>query len=223
VGFPEDCDPGLQDCPEGLKCTPYVSEPGYCCVDATKCVPIIGDQGYGDICTRTEDNDDCQKGLFCMTQTSGSTGEGTCLEMCSPDDPDACEISGGECVVYADGVMPLCELSCDPLLQDCSAWFGCYPSADTFVCAAPTHEPGEGNDGDDCYMVQSCLPGLVCVVADASAGCTDTDACCTPFCDLSQGTTTNPKCTDPDEECVSWFDEGMAPVGYENVGACLLP
>ena len=41
------CNPGLQDCPEGEKCTAYVTTPGYCCVDANKCVPIIGDGQLG--------------------------------------------------------------------------------------------------------------------------------------------------------------------------------
>ena len=42
------CLPGVaDDCPDGEKCSAYVMEPGYCCVDTNACVPIIGDKQYG--------------------------------------------------------------------------------------------------------------------------------------------------------------------------------
>lgn len=223
-GIGEPCDPTAQDCPNpDQKCTAYSTQPGDCCVDANKCVPIIGDGKYGDPCTRTEDNDDCDKGLFCMTKTTGGTGSGVCLEMCRPGDPDTCTMSGGECISSGDGVLPLCGQRCDPLLQDCPERFGCYAMYEWFVCWPPGHDAGEGRDGDDCYTLQSCMPGLVCVSSDVLADCTASDACCTSFCDSSQGTVANPACTHPDEECVPWYEAGMTPSGYEDVGACLVP
>jgi hypothetical protein len=218
-GVVGQCDPGLQDCPNpDEKCTAYVTEPGYCCVDANKCVPIIGDKTFGELCDRTEENDDCDKGLFCMAKSSGSTGQGVCLEFCVPNDPGSCE-SGGECRPLNDGVLPLCETRCDPLQQDCPPQTGCYAGFDILVCAVPAHEDGKGNDGDECYAVQDCVPGLICVNAESTAGCA-ADACCTPFCDLTGPDT---QCTDPAEECVSWFEEGEAPPGFDHVGACLIP
>jgi hypothetical protein len=218
-GVVGQCDPGLQDCPNAdEKCTAYVTEPGYCCVDANKCVPIIGDREAGETCERFEENDDCDKGFFCMTKTSGSTGEGVCFEFCVPNDPSSCEF-GGECMSFNDGVLPLCELECDPLLPDCPQDWGCYAAFDTFVCAIPGHEDGKGNDGDECYPFQSCVPGLVCVTGDATAGCA-TDTCCTPFCDLNGP---DSQCPEPTEECVSWWEGGAAPEGYEHVGACMIP
>jgi hypothetical protein len=228
IGAPDegavgDCDPGLQDCPDpNEKCTAYVTEPGYCCVDANKCVPIIGNKTFGDICERTADNDDCDKGFFCMTSTSGSTGQGFCLEFCVPGDDTTCE-HGGTCQSFNDGVLPICEEECDPVLQNCPNDMVCVWAFDIFICAY-SGEPGTGDYGDDCYTVQSCLPGLVCVSADAyGPDCTGGDACCTAFCDINDGGAGNPRCINPAHECVPWFEAGQAPQGYEHVGACMIP
>jgi hypothetical protein len=221
-GVVGQCDPGLQDCPNpDEKCTSYATEPGTCCVDANRCVPIIGDGQAGDDCTRTDENDTCDKGFFCTTQTSAGTGDGYCEEYCVANDPASCE-SGGTCIPYNDGVHPLCRVECDPLLQDCDVGYGCYAAFDMFVCGKPAHDPGEGQDDGECYTTRSCEPGLACVNADATANC-DTGSCCTPFCDLSQGTVDNPTCTEPTEQCVAWFEAGQAPPGYEDVGACTIP
>jgi hypothetical protein len=212
------CDPGAQDCPnEDEKCTAYVTEPGYCCVDANKCVPVIGDKQFGDPCTRSEDNDDCDKGYFCMTKTSGDTGDGVCYEFCIPNTPDQCLDGGGTCIPFNDGVLPMCQTTCDPLVQDCPPEMGCYAAYDNFVCARPGVDDGKGNDGDDCYTIQSCLPGNVCVGAGSLEGCTG-DRCCTPICDLSMAD----PCTAP-ETCTAWFEEGSAPPGLEDVGVCVIP
>jgi hypothetical protein len=217
-GVVGQCDPGLQDCPNpDEKCTAYVSEPGGCCVDANKCVPIIGNKQVGDLCTRTEDNDDCDKGLFCWTKRTGDTGAGVCWEFCVPEAPDQCLGDGGTCMSLNDGALPLCMTECNPLTQDCTADRGCYPAFDTFVCARPAHDEGMGNDGDQCGVVPGCKPGLVCVDTSVLDGCAS-GACCTPFCDL----------TDPDpcatpEECTPWFNEGEAPPGLEDLGACTIP
>jgi hypothetical protein len=218
-GVVGQCDPGLQDCPlEDEKCTAYATEEGFCCVDANKCVPIIGDKGFGETCERTQENDDCAKGFFCMPETSGGTGAGVCLEFCVPYAPEQC-VFGGVCVPFNDGVLPLCETECDPLLQDCPQGWGCYPAYDKFICAKPAPVDGTGSDGADCFEFQSCLPGLVCVVDDSTAGCTS-NACCTPFCDVTGPAT---QCSEPTEECVPWFEPGQAPEGYEDVGACVIP
>ena len=215
-GVVGQCDPGLQDCPnEDEKCTGYVTMPGDCCVDANHCVPMMGMKQFGEPCTRVDGNDDCDKGLFCMTKTSGSTGEGICLEYCVVDDPNSC-VNGGTCLAFNDGALPLCQQECDPLLQDCQGGQGCYPAFDSFVCAVPNLDQG-GADGDPCYTIQSCQKGLACVSADVLSDCQDT-ACCTPFCDLNAPD----PCTMP-EQCVAWFDMGMAPPGLEDVGACLVP
>jgi hypothetical protein len=218
------CVPGkADDCPEGEKCSAYVQEPGYCCVDTNACVPIIGDKQWGDECTRTEMNDDCDNTLFCMTETSGSTGMGVCLQLCEQTDAGSCANAGlpnANCISFNDGVLPLCEDPCDPLAQDCDENWGCYAvGTQGFSCALPGYADGQGNDADECYTVQSCKPGLVCTEGTTVANC-NAGSCCTQFCDTNQG---NAECTDPGEECVPYFDAGMAVPGYENVGVCSIP
>jgi len=211
-GVVGQCDPYQQDCPRGEKCTSYVQTPGQETVDATKCVPVIGDDLWGEPCERDVDNDTCAAGFFCMTDVSGHTGTGTCLEYCSPGMP--CEF-GGECFAFNDGVLPVCEVTCDPLLQDCPAGQGCYAAFDDFVCALPGAPDGQGNDGDPCNTVQSCNPGLIC--RGGTAGCPMDGACCTPVCELGGPDT----CADPAEDCVQALED--PPPGLMNVGYCGIP
>jgi len=211
-GVVGQCDPYQQDCPEDEKCTSYVQTPGQETVDATKCVPIIGDDLWGEPCDRMEDNDTCAAGYFCMTDVSGHTGVGTCLEYCSPGTP--CEF-GGDCFAFNDGVLPVCEVTCDPILQDCPMGQGCYAAFDNFVCALPGAPDGLGNDGDPCNTVQSCNPGLIC--RGGTAGCGD-GACCTPVCEISGPAE---QCVDASEECIQALDD--PPPGLGDVGYCGIP
>jgi hypothetical protein len=219
-GATNTCDPAEQDCPEGEKCTGVVIEQGACCVDANQCVPIVGDKQVGDPCVRTQDNDDCAEGLFCMTKTSGSTGDGVCLALCDAADQDCAEdgLPDATCVSFNDGTLPLCQDDCDPLVQDCDPTLGCYGvGTQGFVCSLPGFEDGLGNDGDMCFTIQSCKPGLQCTASEALDGCAAA-RCCTPFCDLAEAD----PCTAP-EACVAYFEAGTAPPGYENVGLCVIP
>ncbi len=211
-GVVGQCDPYQQDCPEGEKCTSFVQTPGQMTVDATKCVPVIGDDLWGEPCERFEDNDTCAAGFFCMTDVSGNTGMGSCLEYCSPGVP--CEF-GGECFAFNDGVLPVCEVTCDPLLQDCPMGQGCYAAFDNFVCALPGAPDGLGNDGDTCNTIQSCNPGLIC--RGGTAGCPMDGACCTPVCEVGGPDV----CMDPAEDCVQALED--PPPGLEIVGYCGVP
>jgi hypothetical protein len=216
-GVMNQCDPGAQDCQsDEEKCTAFATMAGTCCVDANKCVPIIGNQQFGDPCIRMDDNDNCDKGLFCMTTTSAAEGDGFCLELCTVGEP--CD-NGGQCLAFNDGVLPLCQVSCDPLLQDCPGMQNCYAAFNDFICANPGFEAGLGNDGDPCQAIQSCREGLVC--AGATADCDDPGgSCCTPFCDVSGPAG---QCSNPMEQCVAWFAPGEGPPGSEDVGACTVP
>jgi hypothetical protein len=220
----------MQDCPDGEKCTAYVETPGYCCVDRNKCVEVIGDKVFGDVCNRMPENDDCAKGLFCMTKTSGDTGEGVCLIFCDINNPASCADAGlpdAGCIAFNDGVLPLCELACDPLAQDCPDPQGCYAvGAQGFVCTLPGYDDGKGNDNDDCYTIQSCKPGMLCANGMGQDGC-QSDSCCTPFCTCDVD---NPngdgdamdQCSGAAEECLCYFTE-MAPPEYATVGLCYIP
>jgi hypothetical protein len=219
-GESAQCDPGIQDCPDGEKCTPYVMEPGYCCVDSTHCVQVMGESQFGDPCTREDDTDDCAMGLFCMTETSGSSGSGVCLNLCDVSNPNSCADagqSGAECVSFNGGVLPLCEDPCDPLLQDCGGGMGCYAGGDAFVCAVTVDNPP--GDGGECYTIQSCQPGLVCVGSGSLGDCAS-ERCCTPWCDLTEPDP-DAQCIGPMESCTAWFED--PPPGHEDVGVCAVP
>jgi hypothetical protein len=210
-GIEGQCDPAAQDCPDGQKCTGYVSTPGGETVDANHCVEIMGDLQFGEECTRVDGNDDCAPGFFCMTDVSGHTGMGICLEYCEVG--QVCEF-GGECFAFNDGQLPLCEQLCHPLAPACSAGQGCYPAFENYVCAIPGSPAGAGDDGDECYVIQGCSPGLFC--SGATDGCTTESGCCTPFCDLTEAD----PCTAP-EICTALSDDPMP--GLEDVGGCVVP
>ncbi|MCA9657806.1 MAG: hypothetical protein KC486_05640 [Myxococcales bacterium] len=214
------CDPGLQDCPEGEKCTPYAADQGSCCVDSTRCAPLTGELGPGEACTREAAGDDCALGLFCLGKSSGDVGPGICVQLCDVNDPAACP--GGACIPFNDGLLPLCEAPCDPLVQDCEgADVGCYAvvSGEQFICSQSDYDEGAGDDGDACYTIQSCKPGLACVRADLQEGCA-AERCCTPVCELSGD---GSECPAASEACVSPWPAGEAPPEYSDVGMCVLP
>jgi hypothetical protein len=210
-GIEGQCDPAAQDCPDGQKCTGYVNTPGGETIDANHCVELMGDLEFGEQCTRIDGNDDCGAGFFCMTDVSGHTGQGICLEYCEVG--QACEF-GGECFAFNDGQLPLCEQLCHPLAPACSGGQGCYPAFENYVCAIPGAAEGSGNDGDECYVIQGCQPGLFC--SGATDGCTTESGCCTPFCDLTEAD----PCGAP-EMCTALAEDPMP--GLEDVGGCVVP
>ena len=214
------CDIWAQDCPEGEKCTPYAADQGSCCVDSTRCAPLTGELGPGEACTREAAGDDCALGLFCLGKSSGDVGPGICVQLCDVNDPAACP--GGACIPFNDGLLPLCEAPCDPLVQDCEgADVGCYAvvSGEQFICSQSDYDEGAGDDGDACYTIQSCKPGLACVRADLQEGCA-AERCCTPVCELSGD---GSECPAASEACVSPWPAGEAPPEYSDVGMCVLP
>jgi hypothetical protein len=158
-----------------------------------------------------------------MTKTSGDTGDGVCRAFCDINNPNSCDNAGlfdADCIAHNNGILPLCEDRCHPLQMDCEGMLGCYAIGDQgFACVLPGYEEGQGNDGDGCYMIQSCKPGLICAAGDGQIGCM-ADACCTPFCDASGD---GSECVAIGEECVPYYEIGMAPMGFEDVGICYTP
>lgn len=220
-GISGQCDPKLQDCPEGEKCSAVSPSPGEPW-GVNTCVPVMGDSVVGDTCNIMDGKytglDNCDKGLICLLTDDDGNG-GACVEFC--DTNDQCNMSAANCVVYNDGSLPICLSSCDPLVQDCPGGQACYSSAgDLFVCFKESAMPGEGMPGDQCQYVNQCQQGSFCANAMAVAGCPpESNGCCTPYCPVSEGSA---PCQDT-EECLAFFAEGMAPPGYENVGVCAIP
>jgi len=220
-GVSGECDPKLQDCPRGEKCTAVSSGPGEPW-GVNQCVPVMGDSTVGDPCDIMDGKytglDNCDVGFICLLTDDDGKG-GACVEFC--DENSLCPLTDANCVVYNDGSLPICLASCDPLVQDCPEGQACYSSAgDLFVCFKESAMPGEGMPGQECQYVNQCQEGSFCAATAAVANCPpESTGCCTPYCPVDEG----PGPCQPTEECVEFFDAGTAPPGYENVGVCAVP
>ena len=215
-GGVSECDPFLQDCPDGEKCVPYGSTGGNW--DANKCVPVTGDGSEGDPCTYggvVEATDDCDAGTHCWdVMDVDGQNVGVCTAFCSgtADSPECAP--GTSCLIANDGSINMCITTCDPLLQDCGAGLACFWANGDFNCIFTTQDIPLG---EPCGFINDCIAGLGCLTAEVLPNCNGS-ACCGSFCDLS-----DPTCTQDGTECASFFEEGMAPPGYEDVGVCILP
>lgn len=209
-----ECDPLAQDCPEGEKCVPYANDGGNVW-NANKCVPVTGNGQQGDPCTSSdisEATDDCGVDTVCWNV---SDGVGTCTSFCEgPSDAPFCD-PGYNCVIGNDGVITVCLQQCDPVLQDCASELICYWFAQKFSCLHGASE--QHMTGEPCGFANDCEKGNTCASAEVVPDCTES-ACCAAFCDLD-----NPACEIEKTECVSFFEEGEAPPGYEHVGVCIVP
>jgi hypothetical protein len=213
------CDVWMQDCSEGEKCVPYASEgSGF---DNHKCVPVTGSGAAGDPCTyggSFEATDDCGYDLYCWdVEDIDGMQIGTCTEFCggTPNEPICAP--GSTCVALEAAIVPLCVLACDPLLQDCpggdEACFWDSVQA-TFGCLDTV---GDIPLGEPCGFINDCVAGTMCLNAGVLPSCNGS-GCCGSFCSVS-----DPTCPAGGTECVEFFEPGMAPPGYEDVGVCVLP
>jgi hypothetical protein len=203
------CDTWAQDCPEGEKCVAYAMRDSW---DCSKCVPVVGEQAAGEPCSYAgpvEGTDDCDASSWCFT----GGGEGLCHAFCegTPDDPQCPD--GSRCWVDGEANINVCVPACDPFLQDCEAGTGCYWSGEVFGCIFVANVK---YTGEPCDAINGCSPGWHCTdqqVPDCEG------SCCTPICDIKLGDELCP----PGTGCLSMFDEGEAPQGYEDVGICIVP
>jgi len=235
VGFIQDpdgggvnieCDVWAQDCAEGEKCMPWANDGGSSW-NATRCSPLDPNPAQiGDPCTVEGSGvsgiDNCDIASMCW-DVDPETNMGTCAGFCSGSEANpVCEDPTTSCVIANEGGLSLCLPICDPLLQDCVEGQGCYPIDDGFACA-PDAGGEDGAYGEACAFINVCDPGMFCANPEAVPNCAS-EGCCSPFCDMS----------DPDagaacpgaaggQECVAWYEEGQAPPGFENVGACAIP
>ncbi|MFN3185745.1 MAG: ribulose phosphate epimerase [Nannocystaceae bacterium] len=217
-----ECDVWQQDCPEDEKCAPWANDGGNSW-NATRCVPVdASPDAPGDPCTVEGSGvsgiDSCEAGVMCWDVDS-ETNEGTCVPLCVGDaTTPTCADPGRTCTISGDGILNLCLQLCDPLEpMPCPEKDGCYPIYGGFVCAPVASFDG-GGTFEPCEYITACQPGLVCANPEAVGQCGDGLAgCCTPVCDVQA-----PNCPEP-TVCVPWYDDGGAPPGYEDVGACLVP
>ena len=216
-GAPSECDPFMQDCPDGEKCVPYGSTGGNW--DADKCVPVTGSGVPGDPCTYggvVEATDDCDATSHCWdVMDVDGMAVGVCTPFCTgtPDDP-ICG-PGTSCLIANEGSINLCIATCDPLLQDCGPGLACFWANNGFNCIFTTQDIPLG---EPCGFINDCAAGLGCLTADVLPNCNGS-ACCGSWCSVSEMAA----CPTMGTECAPFFEEGMAPPGYEDVGVCILP
>lgn len=213
------CDPWSQDCPVEEKCVPY-DENGDNVWDALQCVPVDpAPVGLGEPCSLESLQsgvDTCELGAICW-DVDPQTQQGVCVAQCTGSIADPQCPPGTGCVIANEGVLTLCLDSCDPLMMDCDEDELCLPNAndgdETFVCVLAGDSLGD--EDDPCELLNTCAPGHLCVSADQLPTCAG-DACCTPFCDLSEPDT----CAAP-KACTAVYDP--PPEGYEQLGVCVSP
>ncbi len=223
------CNPSLQDCPDGQKCTAYQSPgmpPGW---DANQCVPDpMNGGGIGDPCQINDGEsvfsglDNCAEGGFCFNFDFMTGKGGACIEFCKED--KSCPMTNGGnagCLEGAnEGVLPICLPKCDPLVQDCPDMQGCYgdPSINFFFCATPDPGMNTGVDKSPCEYTNACKSGFSCQDAKTVDACDPMAVgCCTAFCSVS-----NPVDCTGANKCVAFYPMNPPP-GLEDVGVCVIP
>ncbi|MFZ6186044.1 hypothetical protein [Nannocystis pusilla] len=147
-----------------------------------------------------------------ITSDSGDDG-GTFIR--PPEDPcDGCP-ANQVCVVIDD--IGQCVAKCDPLNQAfCGADYECVGVENDFACV-PDASGNTGKVGDGCIYANGCDPGNACLSGEYVANCNG-QACCTAYCDTDLAD----PCVQYGMVCVSWYGEGEAPSGLEDVGVCIL-
>jgi hypothetical protein len=217
---PVQCHPFEQDCPPDEKCVPWSAGGG--AWDDSKCVPVLGDNLVGEPCTyggTFESTDDCDANSFCFdTQEIDGQLIGTCHAFCTGT-PRMPECPDGQQCLLSSGPVTLCFPMCDPVAQDCPEdGEGCYWSSTAFVCIEPV---GAGvPPGQPCQFATDCEIGSLCLDAGVIPDCGGT-GCCGAFCDVGLG---DMQCANvPGTSCVAFWEQGMAPEGYDHVGVCVIP
>jgi hypothetical protein len=217
-----ECDPWRFDgCEDGFKCS-YVVDPEL--GPLNRCVALLGDALAGEPCETIGESDDCANHHLCWaTDADGQAGE--CVSFCSG--AGTCEDPLDTCSVSNDDLLPLCLPKCDPLVQDCSAGWGCY--ADDYKrWACDLDRSGDGGaHGQPCDCLNCCDPGLLClpgVLVDAE-GCGPEGAvgCCAQVCMLQEDVPpVEGACPGELEQCEPFYSSDSILMGYDDVGVCRL-
>jgi hypothetical protein len=226
----ELCDPWADaECGPGSKCAPVACEVGSAVWDSTVCKPVLGDKQPGEPCTvfdsATDGIDDCAAGSFCWDPMR-DTGIGRCVSWCtgSPSIP-GCDQPNHVCNVWKSLGQGMCTPLCDPRNTDeCPVGCMCLPtpSDEGFTCIL--NASGDvAPYGTPCDFANACNPGLLCMAGEIVPveACESASGCCSPVCDLA----VDEPCPGAagGQECVPFYEPGMTPTGYEDIGVCAVP
>ena len=208
-----DCDPFLQDCDEGLKCSWVAGEFG----NTTVCVPLpeqpAPDGANCAMADAYDPFDPCELGSVCAFPDAYGVGvctplcEGNVLEPACADDNQVCQ--------PCPDCPSICMDRCDPLDASCGDGMLCAPSIrlNTFICTFDATSDNGGQQGDACEFANECGAGLACITGSKVPGC-DAGKCCAPYCELGL-----PEACDPETTCTPWPFSAPLP-DYEYLGVC---
>lgn len=161
------------------------------------------------------------------TSVCDSNGVLEAGEMCDDDNSfegDGCQECQLEMGFHCVGEPSQCFVECDPLDPQCVRGTEICIPIDVYAFACAFDLSGaEGQYGDVCAFTNVCDPGLFCALPETVPGCAG-PGCCSDYCDLGD---LEPSSTcagvGEGQECIPWFEEGEAPDGLDDVGACAVP
>ncbi len=170
-------DNAEEACPTGSFCSANNSQHEPVC---TEDAMSASGTNYGDC----GDADECPVGAACINSA--------CMPYCDQDTHPDCP-GVGVCVFTLTGTeYNLCGIldACTIYPDSCAnASEGCYPYADTTVCATA----GTLTVGDACASVNECAPGTMCIL----------DSTCHKVCEVANG---DADCESPQTQCVGFTD-----------------
>lgn len=223
---PDPADPETRclwndlDCGCGYRCNTYAVEGDeYSQWSHNGCFPVDPDHvELGDACESQEypwsGLDNCPPGAQC--QDWDRDGVGTCKEFCDGDSNYECSQPGAVPFVACQDCGCVCEVSCDPRLDECEEGEGCYLLSTIAQCG-PDGSGDQGAFGDPCEYINACDPGLACVNAKAVPGCKEA-SCCVPYCDIDE-----PICPEGTQCQLIWEPGEEATPILEGLGYCAAP
>jgi hypothetical protein len=200
--FAGPCDPVLQNCPGGQRCTYARGDGG----TSRLCV-AEGTADEGEPCQLSASEplgvDTCKKGLFCtnVAQSDGGTAF-QCARFCHATATCTAPRECNEVLRLAGTAeLPLIcgapSQRCDLLAQDCAAPLSCYPTNGTPLCAST----GSLGEGAPCEFSNQCARGSACVKTGDVLTCrelcrypTGQPACASGTCQPLQGGTNAGAC-----------------------------
>ena len=184
IGGVSECDPFMQDCPDGEKCVPYGSTGGNW--DANKCVPVTGGGAAGDQCTYggvVEATDDCDAGTHCWDVMDVDGQQvGVCTEFCTgtADNPICARRAprARSPTTARSTSASRTAIRCFRTATRASPASG--PTATSTASSRRQDIP----TGEPCGFINDCVAGNICQDATVLPACNGAACCASYCCDL---------------------------------------
>jgi hypothetical protein len=204
------CESWNDECPDGMKCIPYLDGPGMSAWTAQGCFPIVKDPGaLGEACVYPAPFegvlDTCDKGLVCFSNI--------CMPLCGGEPTKFICPDTFACATVNNPNLVVCLPTCDPRKPCESADDVCRRSYNIFQCGRSN---GSSPPFVSCVYHNECASGF-CAPSSSAVECQGSDTCCAALCN-----TDAPQCPGAGQTCqpLSYLPDGVAE--YQNLGSCTL-